>query len=188
MNEIEKAIELMNKGKLVVYPTDTLYALGANIFMEEAVMKVYEVKRRPMELQLPICVSSIKEIEKYAYINEIASIMARKFLPGKLTIILYKKDIIPDYISKEKIAIRVPANKIALQLSKRFPITATSANLHGMMAPSEIKIAKKQLGKNVAMYIDAGKLHGTPSTIVDLSEGKIKVIREGAIKKEELNV
>ena len=188
MNEIEKAIELMAKGKLVVYPTDTLYALGANIFIEEAVMKIYEIKRRPLGLQLPICISSVKEIEKYAYVNELASKMAKKFLPGKLTIILYKKDIIPDYISKEKIAIRVPANEIAMQISKYFPVTVTSANLHGMAAPYEIKIAKKQLGKSVAMYIDGGKLHGVPSTIVDLSEGEIKVIREGAIKKEELNV
>ena len=188
MNEIEKAIELMRNGKLIVYPTDTLYALGANIFIKEAVMKIHAIKHRPLNMPLPICVAGIDEIKKYAHVNEMAEKIAKKFLPGKLTIILYKKDVIPDYITKDKIAIRVPDNEIALKLAREFPITATSANLHGKMAPNEIKIAKEQLGRNIAMYIDGGKLYGKPSTIVDLSEGKIKIIREGAIKKEELYV
>lgn len=188
MNEIEKAIKALERGEIIVYPTDTLYAIGANIFDEKAISKVYKIKKRPLNAPLSITVSSIDEIGKFAEMNEIAYKIAKKFLPGKLTIVLKKKDIIPSYISKDKIAIRVPKNKIALKLAQKFPITATSANLHTGEEPRNIHIARKQLGKNIYMYIDAGELPGIPSTIVDLSEGKIKILREGAIKKEELYV
>ena len=188
MNEIEKAIKLMEEGKIIVYPTDTLYGIGANIFIEEAVMKVYEIKQRPFNMPLPICLHSVNEIKKYTYLNEVAEKIIKKFMPGKITIILNKKNSIPDYISRDKVGIRVPANDIAIKLARKFPITATSANLHGGRQPASIQIAKDELGDKVAMYIDGGKLPGIPSTILDVSEGKIKIIREGAIKKEELNV
>jgi len=185
---IEEAIKLMEEGKLIVYPTDTLYGIGANIFLRQSVLKIYEIKRRPYDMPISICLHDIDEIEKYAILNDVAEKLIEKFLPDMLTIILKKKDSIPDYISKEKVAIRIPANEIALSLAKKFPITATSANIHGGEEPRSIQIAKKQLGDAIAMYIDAGKLPGKHSTIVDLSEGKIKIIREGAIKAEELNV
>ena len=86
------------------------------------------------------------------------------------------------------IAIRIPANEIALKLAYKFPITATSANLHGGSLPVSIEIVKKQLGKKPDIYLDYGKLSGLPSTVVDVSCQKIKIIREGAIKKEELYV
>jgi len=188
MNEIEEGIRLMEKGEIIVYPTDTLYAIGANVFIEEAVKKVYRVKKRPRSMPLPICLHDINEIENYAYLNEVAVRAIKKFLPGKLTIVLNKKDVIPDYISRKKVAIRVPDNRIALKISRKFPVTATSANIHGGEEPYTVEIARKQLGKNVAMYIDDGKLDGIPSTIVDVSDGEIKVIREGAVKEEKLYV
>ena len=185
-SEVKKAVKLLKDGKLIVYPTDTLYGLGANIFDEKAVIKVYEAKRRPFSMPLPICLSSIEEIEKYAIMNKIAHKIAERFMPGAVTIILKKKKCVPDIVTKEKIAIRVPASDVARNIAKEVPLTATSANLHGRKAPSTIKDAKEQLGNKVAMYIDAGKLMGKPSTIIDVSEGRIKIIREGAIPKEEI--
>ena len=185
-NEIRKAIRLLKQGELIVYPTDTLYGLGADIFNEEAIKKVYEVKKRPFDLPLSIAIASVDEINEYAYMNEIAYKIAREFLPGAITIILKKRKVIPDIIAKEKIGIRIPANEIALKIAKELPITATSANIHGKNPPKEIKEAKEQLGDKIALYIDGGKLLGKPSTIVDVSEGKIKVIREGAIRGEEI--
>jgi len=184
--EIERAIEALREGKLVVYPTDTLYGLGADIFNEDAVKRVYELKKRPLSLPLPIALANVDEIGEYAFVNEIASKIAEEFMPGKITIILRKRDIIPDIISKDKIAIRVPANEIARKIAKETPITATSANIHGSKSPATLDEAKKQLGDRVAIYIDGGKLPGKPSTIVDVSEGIIKIIREGAIPKEEI--
>lgn len=185
-NDIRRAIDLLKKGELIVYPTDTLYGLGADIFNEEAVRKVYEVKKRPFNIPLPIALANIEEIEEYAFMNDLAYKLAERFLPGKITLILKKKRIIPDIISKEKIGIRIPNNEIAIKIAKEMPVTATSANLHGKKAPYEINIAKKQLGNKIALYINAGKLSGIPSTIIDVSEGKIKIIREGAIKEEEI--
>ena len=185
-NEIRKAIKLLKQGELIVYPTDTLYGLGADIFNEEAIKKVYEVKKRPFDLPLSIAIASVDEINEYAYMNEIAYKIAREFLPGAITIILKKRKVIPDIIAKEKIGIRIPANEIALKIAKELPITATSANIHGKNPPKEIKEAKEQLRDKIALYIDGGKLPGKPSTIVDVSEGKIKVIREGAIRGEEI--
>mgnify|MGYP000545347459 CR=1 FL=1 len=185
-NEIRKAIRLLKQGELIVYPTDTLYGLGADIFNEEAIKKVYEVKKRPFDLPLSIAIASVDEINEYAYMNEIAYKIAHEFLPGAITIILKKRKVIPDIIAKEKIGIRIPANEIALKIAKELPITATSANIHGKNPPKEIKEAKGQLGNKIALYIDGGKLPGKPSTIVDVSEGKIKVIREGAIRGEEI--
>ena len=183
-SEVEKAIKLLKEGKLIVYPTDTLYGLGANIFDERAIAKVYKAKRRPLSMPLPISLSSIEEIGEYAIMNELAYEIAQRFMPGAITIILKKKKCIPDIVTKEKIAIRVPASDIAREIAKKVPLTATSANLHGKEAPSTIEEAKRQLGNKVAMYIDAGKLLGKPSTIIDVSGGRIKIIREGAIPKE----
>ena len=185
-NEIRKAIKLLKQGELIVYPTDTLYGLGADIFNEEAIKKVYEVKKRPFDLPLSIAIASVDEINEYAYMNEIAYKIAHEFLPGAITIILKKRKVIPDIIAKEKIGIRIPANEIALKIAKELPITATSANIHGKNPPKEIKEAKEQLGDKIALYIDGGKLPGKPSTIVDVSEGKIKIIREGAIRRGEI--
>lgn len=185
-NEIRKAIRLLKQGELIVYPTDTLYGLGADIFNEEAIKKVYEVKKRPFDLPLSIAIASVDEINEYAYMNEIAYKIAHEFLPGAITIILKKRKVIPDIIAKEKIGIRIPANEIALKIAKELPITATSANIHGKNPPKEIKEAKEQLGDKIALYIDGGKLLGKPSTIVDVSEGKIKIIREGAIRRGEI--
>ena len=185
-NEIRKAIRLLKQGELIVYPTDTLYGLGADIFNEEAIKKVYEVKKRPFDLPLSIAIASVDEINEYAYMNEIAYKIAHEFLPGAITIILKKRKVIPDIIAKEKIGIRIPANEIALKIAKELPITATSANIHGKNPPKEIKEAKEQLGNKIALYIDGGKLPGKPSTIVDVSEGKIKIIREGAIRRGEI--
>jgi len=185
-SEIERALEFLRMGKLVVYPTDTLYGLGADIFNIEAVKKVYEIKKRPFSMPLSIALSGVEEIEKYAFMNEIAYKIADQFLPGALTLILKNKKIVPDIIAKDKIAIRIPSNEIALKIAEIIPVTATSANIHGEENPWKIEIARKQLGEKVAFYIDAGDLKNVPSTIVDVSEGRLKIIREGAIKKEEI--
>jgi len=85
-----------------------------------------------------ICVNSVDKIKKYAFVNELAEKLIHKFMPGAITIILKKREIVPDYISKDKIAIRVPANSIARKIASKFPVTATSANVHGRKARSAV--------------------------------------------------
>jgi len=188
MNEIEKAAEVLRGGGVVVYPTDTLYALGASIYDENAVKRVYEIKRRPPSMHMPVAVGSVDLIESVAVMNGNARKIARKFLPGALTLVMEKREDVPETVAGEKIAVRVPDCDAALELaSLAGPITATSANIHGMEEPSDVEISRKQLGGMADIYIDGGELGGIPSTIVDVSGGEIRIIREGTIGKERLH-
>ncbi len=186
MNDIGKGKQLLQKGGVVVYPTDTLYGLGVSIFKENAVRRVHEIKRRPYDMPLPVIVSTIDDIKNVAIVTNLASELAGIFLPGALTLILEKKNDIPHIVATKTIAVRVPDNQVAQELASKEPITATSANIHGGEEPITIEIAKKQLGDNVDVYIDGGVLPGKPSTIVDATREKMSIIREGVIKKEKL--
>jgi L-threonylcarbamoyladenylate synthase len=188
--DLSEAITALSNGEIIVYPTDTLYGLGADIYNNKAVEKVFKFKKRPYTMPLSIAVYDFKSLEKIAYTNHKIKNLVKFFLPGKLTLILYKKSCISDLITAglDKIAVRIPNNQIALEILSSFgPITATSANIHGQKTPIIIKDIKLQLReKNISVYIDAGKLDGKPSTIVDLTNNKIKIIREGAISKEDI--
>jgi len=184
---LNKAISGIREGKLIVYPTDTLYGLAADIFNASAVKKIYQVKRRPLDLPLPVMVSDISMLKKIAYMTPPAEKIIAKFLPGPLTIILKKKQIVPDSITQDKVAIRMPKNNIALYLAScSGPLTATSANIHGGQDPCTIDIARKQIGTRNIIYLDNGTLPCIPSTIIEPTEDNIIIYREGAIKKEAL--
>ena len=127
-NRIEKAAKLLSEGKLIVYPTDTLYGLGADISNEDAVKRVYEVKKRSFLQSLSIAVCNVNKIKMFAHLGKTAERIARKFMPGPITLILKKKSAVSDIVAKDKIAVRVPGNNVALSLSRKCPLTATSAN------------------------------------------------------------
>lgn len=180
MNKIKKAVSILKKGGLVIYPTETCYGLGADATSQKAVKKVYLIKKRPRNKPISIVVSDIKMFKKYAYISKKAEKLIKKYMPGPLTLVLKKKNL-PNVLSKNKIGIRIPNNKIALKLIKEFgkPITATSANLAGGSNPYTIKSALKQIKPDY--YIDAGKLpRRKPSTIYDVEKNRI--IRKGSIR------
>jgi L-threonylcarbamoyladenylate synthase len=186
---IQLAIDALKEGKLVVYPTETLYGLGAVALDEKAVRKVFEVKHRPFDKPISIAVDGLEMMEQVAKINELALKLYKVFLPGPLTLILKSKQELPELLIKnKKVGIRVPSHPIALKLIKEIgaPLTSTSANLHGGESPTTLKVAKKQLGKVVAFYIEGGKLKGIPSTVVDLSSVPPKILRESIISKKEI--
>lgn len=188
-NDLLDAIQSIKKGSLIVYPTDTLYALGASVFIEDAVKKVFYLKNRPFSNPLPVAVSNFDEMSKIAYTDDDAKMIVEKILPGPLTIILRKKEIVPSVITGglDNIAVRIPNNNTALSLlSASGPLTVTSANIHGEKTPHIIKEIKMLFSKDISIYIDSGKLNGKPSTIVDLTQKKIKIIREGAITKNQI--
>jgi len=188
--ELSKAIEALRKGDIVVYPTDTLYALGVDIYNKDAVKKVFEVKNRPLDNPLPVAVSNLVDIEKIAFVSDIARDLAEYFLPGPLTMILNKKNVILDVVTGglDNVAVRIPDNDVALELLSRYgPITVTSANVHGKEVPDIISDIKMQINSDdVAVYLDYGRLNGLPSTIVDMTAGKPRIVRDGAITKEEI--
>jgi len=187
---LRRAVEAISNGDLVVYPTDTLYGLGADVFNDHAVEKVFRVKKRPLDLPLSVAVSDLSELENICFVNETAMVLARKFLPGRLTMVLKKKKIISDLVTSDldKVAVRIPGNDIALKLLSSFgPITCTSANIHGKNTPYTVEEIRRQFDENdISVFIDGGRLEGKPSTIVDLSDGFLQVLREGDITKKQL--
>jgi L-threonylcarbamoyladenylate synthase len=188
--DISAAIKALKEGKVIIYPTDTLYGLGADIFSETAIRKVFEIKKRPAKMPISVAVSDFEEIKKIANVNIKAEILINSFLPGKLTLILKKKSLVSDQITGglDRVAIRIPDNKIALEILQKFgPITATSANIHGKKTPDIISDIIMQFNKeDIGFCLDDGRLAGQPSTIVDVSEGKINIIRKGAIGNKEI--
>jgi L-threonylcarbamoyladenylate synthase len=183
------ALDALKDGKVIIYPTDTLYALGADIYNENAVRNIFKIKQRPSKIPLPIAVPSIQAIETVAYINEAARKISKKFLPGSLTVILKKKPSVPKIVTSgfDTIAIRIPRHPIALQLLRRYgPLTATSANLHHKKTPGVIKDILIQLDTHIPVSLHDGRLDGVPSTIVDLSSKKPHIVRQGSVTEKEL--
>jgi len=184
--EIENIKKMILDGKIIICGTDTLYGLCANALDQEAVKKVYELKKRDPNKPISIFLKDKEDIEKYAYINDISKKIIDKFLPGPLTIILKKKEIIPDIVSKEYIGIRIPDSKIIRELAV-VPLTATSANLSGEEPPTSADEINEELKEKVHLIIDTGVCkYKTPSTIIKIVNGNIELIREGAIPFKEI--
>ena len=188
--ELSRVLDALNNGDIVVYPTDTLYALGVDIYNEKAIRRVFKVKKRPLDNPLPVAVSNLSCVEKIAYVNNTARKLAEYFLPGPLTLILNKKNIIPDVVTcgLKKVAVRISNNMLALNLLSSYgPLTVTSANIHGKKVPEIISDIKSQFDiSDIKVYLDSGRLKGLPSTIVDVSENNINIIRKGAIDNKEI--
>jgi L-threonylcarbamoyladenylate synthase len=189
-NDLLNIINALNSDSLIVYPTDTLYALGAKIFSKKAVHNVFSLKKRPLSLPLPIAVSSIEDIQEIAVFTPLAKTLAEHFLPGNLTLVLENR-LIPSYITANHntIAIRIPNDPIALALLKKTgPLTVTSANIHNQKTPSSVSEIRNMFkSKIIAEYIDDGIREGKSSTIVDVTSNIPKIIRKGAITINEID-
>lgn len=182
--KLKIVIDALKEGKTVVYPTDTVYGIGANALDIEAIKKVYKIKKRMFNKQISICVPTIGYIKKIAHINKETEKIVGQFLPGPFTIILRKKENIPSLLTadEEKIGIRIPDNKVCMELSKEFPITTTSANLSGKEIPESVDGILKQLDDTIDLILDAGICkHGVHSTVIDMTVDPPKIIRKGAI-------
>lgn len=186
--KIERAVAAIRNNGLVVYPTETLYGLGADPFSSEAVRKVFEVKGRSYK-PISVAVSDLKQAEKVARFNSLALRLAEKFLPGPLTIILpMKADFSGELtLGGRTIGIRIPDHNVAQTLLREVKVlTATSANISGGKNPVTAEEAAEQIGDKVDLILDAGKCRfGKFSTVVDLTEG-VKILREGVISKENI--
>lgn len=181
---------IYDKGDLIVYPTETLYALGANPFNIKALERLFEVKKRPKNMPISVAVSDIEMMKSLAEVNKLAEKIYEKFLPGPVTLLLKKKGNVSDLLvsGDDKVAIRVPSHPLALKIIDIVgPITATSANIHGNLEPKNIDIALGQLGEKVNLYLDCGECqYKKVSTIVDVALCSTKIIRKGVIPPEEI--
>ena len=188
--EYETVCEVLDAGKLIVYPTDTVYGLGCDPFEVPAVERVFEVKRRPADQPIALALTTSDQIPRYAHVTRVAQGIIAKHLPGPVTLLLRatKDAPLPLVSATGLIGIRVPDHSVAIAIAKAFgPITTTSANLHGGSPPATAEEARTQLGDTVDLYIDCGPTPlGKESTIVDASGDSIRVIREGALRREDL--
>ena len=178
MDIIEKAVSVLMHDGIVVYPTETVYGLGADAFSDEAIYKIYEAKHRPLGMPVSIAVADFDMLAAVAHVEPWMATFIQMFLPGPVTIVLASRNCVPDVLTggTGMIGIRIPAHPLAQQLIERFdsPITATSANLHGAKDPQ----IPDECTVHHDLLIDGGRLPGTPSTVVDLPARKI--LRAGA--------
>lgn len=190
MLEISDAIR---GGKTIVFKTDTVYGLGTNVFDKEAIRKIYEIKGRPMHKPLCVLISDISMLEKIVdFITPTEQKLMDAFWPGPLTIKFRKKEnILPDIVSAgdEYIRVRLLKNGLAYNIIKNasVPIVAPSANLSGSPTGTNIKNIISELNGKVDYILDSGNINdNTTSTIVEVNNEKVIIIREGKIKKEEI--
>ena len=177
---IDEAIEVMAKGGVVIYPTDTVYGLGANIFDNGAVRRVFKIKKRNLLKPLSILVSDTDASELVSEISIYQKKMLDTYLPGPYTFILKKSQIVPRVVTAglSHVGVRVPKNEIACKLASLFPITTTSANLSDEPVLSRPEEILNQLECDVDLVIDVGPLDSSKaSTIVDLTTSQPTFIR-----------
>lgn len=193
-NDIEgmkRAGRLIKEGKLVAFPTETVYGLGANALDAEASKKIYEAKGRPSDNPLIVHLAKAEDAEKYCYTTELFYKLANRFMPGPLTVVLKKKDIIPDTITarNDTVAIRIPSCKAARDLIRysECPIAAPSANISGKPSPTSARHVINDLdGKIDAVIIGEDSDIGLESTIVLPEDNHLTVLRPGGITYEDL--
>lgn len=191
-NEIKKQSKLLSEGKTVIFPTETVYGLGANALDEDAVKKIYEAKGRPSDNPLIVHIYDKEEVYNLAEnINEKAKTIMDKFWPGPITIILNKKNIVPYRTSGglETVAIRMPSHLIAREIIKEagVPIAAPSANISGRPSPTKADHVYEEMNGRVSGIVLGGDCNfGLESTVLDVTTENPMILRPGSITKEDL--
>lgn len=188
---LEKASSLLNGGELVAIPTETVYGLGANAYDKDACLKIFEAKGRPGDNPLIVHIANPSDAEKIAYTNPLYYELARKFMPGPLTVILPKKDIIPSEVTAglDSVAIRCPAHKIANKLIEiaKIPIAAPSANTSGRPSPTTAYDVYEDMNGKIPLILDGGQCDvGVESTVIKITQDSIVLLRPGAVTVEML--
>ena len=187
MDKIEKTLAA---GGAVVLPTETVYGLFAQALNEEAVERVYELKRRPRDKALNLNVASLEEVYRFSknqpsYLEK----LYQAFLPGPLTIILQANDRVPAWISSgmETVGFRIPKHPVTLDLIRKYgPLIGPSANLSGKASGTSFQQIMMDFQEQVSGVEDDAALTGQDSTILDLSGEKARILRQGAITREDI--
>lgn len=190
-DNLEIAAKLIRAGKVVAFPTETVYGLGADAFNPLAVAKIFELKERPSFDPLIVHIAGLEQLEKLVIgKDERVLLLAEKFWPGPLTIVLPKSNLVPDIVTAglPTVGIRMPRNEMALELIRKSacPIAAPSANKFGRISPTTAAHVRKQL-PNVDFILDGGKTTvGIESTIIRLTASGFQILRHGIITQEEI--
>ncbi|ELZ59106.1 MULTISPECIES: L-threonylcarbamoyladenylate synthase [Halorubrum] len=179
---LRAAATAVERGDLVVYPTETVYGLGADALDAAAVERVFELKGRDRDDPLSLGVASVDDALRYTRPTELAVAFARAFLPGPVTVVVERDDRVPDALTagRDRVGIRVPDHDIARALlAETGPLTATSANVSGTGSVTRLDGLDGRIREGAAAVIDGGETPGTESTVVDPEAGEIH--RRGAM-------
>lgn len=192
-DDLTKAIALLNEGKVIAIPTETVYGLAADALNPDAVMQIFRIKKRPVFDPLIVHLSGAAEVGKYVLsFPEKARLLAKQFWPGPLTLILPKNKVIPDLVTSGLpfVGLRVPRHELTLNLLRRlnFPLAAPSANPFGYVSPTTAKHVQDQLGNQIELILDGGPCAvGLESTIVFFEDDREpKILRLGGITVEQI--
>lgn len=189
---IDVAARILAEGGLVAFPTDTVYGVGAHVFQLDAVERIYVAKIRPRDKAIPILLARADDLVLVAEgITETAWLLAERFWPGGLTLVLPRKANVPDVVSAggPTVAVRVPNHPVPLALIAALgaPLAATSANLSGRPSPVTAQEVEAELGGRIELVLDGGRCPGgVPSTVLDLTADPPAILRAGAIGVEEI--
>ena len=190
-SDLKRAAELLRAGKLVAFPTETVYGLGANALSAEAVQKIFDAKGRPKTSPLIVHVASIEDVQKVVTEwPESAQKLAEKFWPGPLTLVLPKQAAVPDIVTAglKTVGVRMPSHPVALALLKEcgLPLAAPSANRFTQLSPTTAEHVRRSLGDRVDFVLDGGPCTvGIESTVLSLVKTPT-LLRPGGISREQL--
>lgn len=181
---INQVVECLRQGGVIIYPTDTTYGLGCDIFNRKGIKKIFQIKQRDSRKPFSFICSDLAEISNYAQVSNFAFKIMKRHLPGPYTFVLEATKIVPDSLStKQKtVGVRIPDNKISQEIVKQLghPLVTTSANVSGdetMQRPQDIDSV---LGRMVDLVVDGGISLGEASTVISLVNDQVEVLREGS--------
>ncbi|NVM24589.1 MAG: threonylcarbamoyl-AMP synthase [Desulfobacterales bacterium] len=174
---IDKVVQVLDQGGLIIYPTDTFYGIGCDLFQKKSIQRIYHLKRRPLAKPFSFVCANLKDISLYAQVSNHAYRIMKRSLPGPYTFILEGTRLVPKLMltRRRTVGIRVPNNKICLSIVKNLgrPIISTSVPL------DEPSVIHDTYSSSVEMVIDGGVISYEPSTVVSLIDDRAEVIREG---------
>ena len=191
--KLKEVARTIRQGGIAVFPTETVYGIGTNGLKENSVKRLYEVKQRPLNKQISLLVNGINMINEIAQeITDLEKALIKEFFPGPLTIILKKKDTVPNIVTANSnmVGVRMPSNEIALKLIEYagVPIATPSANISGKTSGTNMEDIMKDFEEKVDYFIDDGPSKiGISSTIVQVIDGVPHILRQGKITEEQIN-
>ena len=187
---IPRAVELLKRGGLVAFPTDTVYGVGALAFDAKAVESIYTAKDRPVEKAIPILIGGPEDLEKVtAELTPMAAKLTARFWPGPLTLVVPKHPNLPEVISATPtVGVRVPDHPVARMLLRAAgPMAVTSANISGEVSPRTAEEVSRQLNGRIPLILDGGETPGgVPSTVVNCLGTEPAILREGPITMKDI--
>lgn len=185
MSAVERAAAAIRDGELVVYPTETVYGLGADALDPDAVERVFEAKGRDRSKPVSLGVPDAETAREYVDISDREEQFVREFLPGPVTVVCQRRSTVPDALTggRERVGVRIPDHELALALLEAAgPITATSANISGRPSVTHHDDVDDEIRETASVVLEGGETAGTESTVVDVERGEIH--RRGAMADE----